>query len=126
MIRPFIVGFFTTFKHIFKKPITVNYPDEKIPVFPKWRGMQVLLRDESVVFVGVGALAVASEDEVRTRSIEVLTPSMQALLADLLQQPYMQNLKWLRAIGDTIFAAGIISIGWFVFKSQMWGPAPSP
>jgi nitric oxide reductase subunit B len=46
--------------------------------------------------------------------------------ADLLQQPYMQNLKWLRAIGDTIFAVGIISIGWFVFKSQMWGPAPSP
>ena len=46
--------------------------------------------------------------------------------AELLQQPYMQNLKWLRAIGDTIFAVGIISIGWFVFKSQMWGPAPSP
>jgi formate hydrogenlyase subunit 6/NADH:ubiquinone oxidoreductase subunit I len=35
MIRPFLVGFFTTFKHMFKKPITVNYPDQKIPVFPK-------------------------------------------------------------------------------------------
>ena len=33
MIRPLLVGFYTTFKHIFKKPITVNYPDEKIPVF---------------------------------------------------------------------------------------------
>ena len=33
MIRPFIVGFATTLKHIFKKPITVNYPDQKIPVF---------------------------------------------------------------------------------------------
>jgi NADH-quinone oxidoreductase subunit I len=47
MIRPFIVGFYTTFKHIFKKPITVNYPDQKIPVFPKYRGKQVLMRDEN-------------------------------------------------------------------------------
>ena len=47
MIRPFIVGFATTLKHIFKKPITVNYPDQKIPVFPKWRGKQVLMRDEN-------------------------------------------------------------------------------
>ena len=38
MIRPFIIGFATTFKHMFKKPITVNYPDEKVPVFPKYRG----------------------------------------------------------------------------------------
>ena len=47
LIRPFIVGFATTFKHMFKKPITVNYPDEKVPVFPKYRGKQVLMRDEN-------------------------------------------------------------------------------
>ena len=47
MIRPFIVGFATTLKHIFKKPITVNYPDQKVPVFPKYRGKQVLMRDEN-------------------------------------------------------------------------------
>ena len=34
LIRPFIIGFATTFKHMFKKPITVNYPEEKVPVFP--------------------------------------------------------------------------------------------
>jgi NADH-quinone oxidoreductase subunit I len=45
MIRPLIVGFATTLKHIFRKPVTVNYPDQKIPVFPKWRGKQVLMRD---------------------------------------------------------------------------------
>ena len=43
MIRPLIQGFATTFKHIFRKPVTVNYPDQKIPVFPKWRGKQVLI-----------------------------------------------------------------------------------
>ena len=35
MIRPFLIGFATTLKHMFKKPITVNYPDEKVPVFQK-------------------------------------------------------------------------------------------
>ena len=61
MIRPFIVGFATTLKHIFKKPITVNYPDQKIPVFPKYRGKQVLMRDENGLekCVACGLCAVA-------------------------------------------------------------------
>ena len=61
MIRPFLVGFATTLKHIFRKPITVNYPDEKIPVFPKWRGKQVLMRDENGLekCVACGLCAVA-------------------------------------------------------------------
>ena len=61
MIRPFIVGFATTLKHIFKKPITVNYPDQKVPVFPKYRGKQVLMRDENGLekCVACGLCAVA-------------------------------------------------------------------
>jgi NADH-quinone oxidoreductase subunit I len=61
MIRPFIVGFATTLKHFFKKKITVNYPDEKIPVFPKYRGKQVLMRDENGLekCVACGLCAVA-------------------------------------------------------------------
>jgi len=47
MIRPFLVGFATTLRHFFKKPITVNYPAQKVPVFPKYRGKQVLMRDEN-------------------------------------------------------------------------------
>src|SRR5205823_12957769 len=46
VIRPLLVGFATTLKYLFKKPITVNYPDEKFPMFPKYRGKQVLMRDE--------------------------------------------------------------------------------
>jgi len=45
VIRPLLVGFATTLKHLFKKPITVNYPEQKFPMFPKWRGKQVLMRD---------------------------------------------------------------------------------
>ncbi|MBW8896378.1 MAG: 4Fe-4S dicluster domain-containing protein, partial [Acidobacteria bacterium] len=53
--------FFTTFKHIFKRPITVNYPDQKVPVFPKYRGKQVLMRDENGLekCVACGLCAVA-------------------------------------------------------------------
>jgi NADH-quinone oxidoreductase subunit I len=46
MIRPLIEGFALTFRHIFRNPITVNYPDQKVPMFPKYRGKQVLMRDE--------------------------------------------------------------------------------
>jgi NADH-quinone oxidoreductase subunit I len=43
MIRPLLTGFATTFRHLFKKEVTVNYPDEKVPMFPRWRGKQVLM-----------------------------------------------------------------------------------
>jgi nitric oxide reductase subunit B len=34
--------------------------------------------------------------------------------ADFLQQPLLQQLRWLRVIGDTVFALGAFGIGWFV------------
>src|SRR2546428_10138065 len=47
MIRALAIGFATTLKHMFRKPITVNYPEQKVPMFPKYRGKQVLMRDEN-------------------------------------------------------------------------------
>jgi nitric oxide reductase subunit B len=32
-----------------------------------------------------------------------------------MQQEHMVTLKWLRAIGDTIFAVGSLALAWFVF-----------
>jgi nitric oxide reductase subunit B len=34
--------------------------------------------------------------------------------AEFMQQPLMATLRWLRVIGDTVFAIGILSLGWFV------------
>jgi len=61
MIGPFIKGFANTFRHMFKKPNTVNYPDQKVPVFPRYRGKQVLMRDEDGLekCVACGLCAVA-------------------------------------------------------------------
>ncbi len=61
MIRPLITGFALTLRHFFKPKITVNYPEQKIAVFPKYRGKQVLMRDENGLekCVACGLCAVA-------------------------------------------------------------------
>ncbi len=61
MIRGLLVGFATTFKHLFRHPVTVNYPKQKVPMFPKYRGKQVLMRDENGLekCVACGLCAVA-------------------------------------------------------------------
>jgi len=61
MIRPLITGFVLTFKHIFRKSNTLDYPNEKMPMFPKYRGKQVLMRDENGLekCVACGLCAVA-------------------------------------------------------------------
>jgi len=35
--------------------------------------------------------------------------------AEFLHQPYMITLKWMRVFGDTLFAAGTLSLVWFIF-----------
>jgi nitric oxide reductase subunit B len=35
--------------------------------------------------------------------------------AEFMQQDHMVTLKWLRAIGDTIFAVGTLALVWFIF-----------
>jgi nitric oxide reductase subunit B len=35
--------------------------------------------------------------------------------AEFLQQPYLVTFKWLRVIGDTIFAFGTVALAWFIF-----------
>ncbi|MCY1721210.1 nitric-oxide reductase large subunit [Prolixibacteraceae bacterium Z1-6] len=35
--------------------------------------------------------------------------------AEFMQQPYLITFKWLRVIGDTIFAFGTIALAWFIF-----------
>ena len=34
--------------------------------------------------------------------------------AEFLQQPLLQNPRWLRVISDSIFALGALGLGWFV------------
>jgi NADH-quinone oxidoreductase subunit I len=34
-----------TFLHLFKKHVTIEYPEEKVKLFPRWRGRIVLTKD---------------------------------------------------------------------------------
>ncbi len=35
--------------------------------------------------------------------------------AEFMQQPHIMTFKWLRMIGDTLFAAGTVALAWFIF-----------
>jgi NADH-quinone oxidoreductase subunit I len=39
-------GMLITFKHIFRKKVTINYPEQTRPFSPVFRGLQILNRDE--------------------------------------------------------------------------------
>jgi len=39
-------GMSITFRHLFVKPVTVQYPFEKVPMYPRYRGMHFLERYE--------------------------------------------------------------------------------
>jgi NADH-quinone oxidoreductase subunit I len=45
-IPAILSGMMITFSHIFKKTATINYPKEKRPIAPVFRGQHVLKRDE--------------------------------------------------------------------------------
>ena len=47
MFYPLIKGLATTFKHCISKPITLQYPEERRPVYPRFRGRPELQVDEN-------------------------------------------------------------------------------
>jgi nitric oxide reductase subunit B len=47
--------------------------------------------------------------------------------AEFMQTGTMDTLRWLRIVGDTIFAVGILALGWFVLGLKTgWSLAPEP
>jgi len=46
MLLAIAKGMFITFKHIFRKEVTVPYPEERLPVSPRFRGRHFLVVDD--------------------------------------------------------------------------------
>jgi NADH-quinone oxidoreductase subunit I len=44
-IKALLIGLWTTWKHIFRRPVTIQYPEEKRTPFPRFRARIVLTRD---------------------------------------------------------------------------------
>jgi len=40
------IGFFTTLKNMLRKPVSIQYPKEKVPMYPRYRGLHFLERYE--------------------------------------------------------------------------------
>jgi nitric oxide reductase subunit B len=41
--------------------------------------------------------------------------------AEFMQQPYLQTLRWMRGIGDSVFAVGIVAMAVFVLRQRCGG-----
>jgi NADH-quinone oxidoreductase subunit I len=56
MIMPLLKGLWVTLKYFFSKPVTVQYPEEKVGSFPNYRGLQIIRRkpDGSIKCVACG------------------------------------------------------------------------
>jgi NADH-quinone oxidoreductase subunit I len=46
-IRATIKGMAQTFRHLFEPKVTVQYPETKYPISPRWRGTQRMLTTET-------------------------------------------------------------------------------
>lgn len=47
--------------------------------------------------------------------VSVKTGMWYARSAEFLQEPMIVTFKWLRVVGDTIFAVGALALAWFIF-----------
>jgi NADH-quinone oxidoreductase subunit I len=45
MIVPLLKGLALTLRTFFQRPVTLQYPEEKMPMFPRYRGLHELQRD---------------------------------------------------------------------------------
>src|SRR5574341_412168 len=46
MVVALVKGLWTTLKHVFKKEVTIPYPEVKPPLQPRYRGRHILVKDE--------------------------------------------------------------------------------
>ena len=75
-------GFATTFMRLFEKPVTIEYPEEKTPVYPRFRGRHKLHRFDDTGLekcVGCSLCAAACPAEcIRVVAAENTADNMEA------------------------------------------------
>ena len=80
------------FLHAFRKRVTVQYPEEKPALRPRYRGRIVLTRDLSC-----GGIGLAHTEQLLPKQIVVLDAVGKLLVAEV---------RWCRREDDNFFVAG--------------------
>ena len=96
-----VKGFSTTFRHLFQKPITQQYPEYKRPVYPRFRGRHQLHRHENglekcvgCIFCGYCELACPFDAITLGNDFELSEISREALVytkSMLLEKPALRT-----------------------------------
>ena len=75
MIKELATGLGVTLENLFKKPFTVKYPEEKLEMFPRFRGLHILTRhaDGLERCVGCELCAVACPADAINRDAFIYT-----------------------------------------------------
>ena len=78
-----------------------------------------------VLMVGLSLLPIGIAQAVAS----VQTGLWYARSAEFLQQPWLEQLRWLRLVGDTVFLIGVGAFAWFMvglWSGWSYEPAPKP
>ncbi len=74
VLEPFIElvrGLWTTLRMMFEKPVTVQYPEQKKPVMPRFRGRHILHRYENGLEKCIGCSLCAAACPADTIFVEI-------------------------------------------------------
>ena len=76
MIIELLKGLGLTFRTFFKRPVTIQYPEQKMAMYPRFRGLYELTRDKEGKILCVACelcAAVCPANCIRVESFEGLT-----------------------------------------------------
>jgi len=125
-----VKGFSVTFRNIFRKTVTENYPHEPVHFQPRYRGIHVLHRDESGVWDAFCALRPAlpiaftsKQRKIRMRPGFPRASDTQPYTTLIIRDAFFVGTAWRRVRRTPSHTA--MGLSWLRTTSILWFTAKS-